>query len=243
MSSRGLSLVPWTQTRIHLFMFCNSAWSSDAIKSWQCNRFHYRYGVWNNYDPIQDFTASDVTSASWRWHGQYLVEHELGESILKGQASPLLKVKLKLSLCYFLTEHHATKVYWGRWGAIHTFLISALAGDEWSASRPGPFTPRQRALGTRWIGGWMGPRAVLDAVVKRKIPSSCRESNSRTPIIQPVAVERFCCHGSVVRTSLLGMRYNTWRWGRHSDKRECWGRWVTNLKRKAGHLLHDRRRK
>jgi hypothetical protein len=33
----------------------------------------------------------------------------------------------------------------------------------------------------------VGPRAVLDAVVKRKIPSPRRESNPRTPIIQPVA--------------------------------------------------------
>jgi hypothetical protein len=33
----------------------------------------------------------------------------------------------------------------------------------------------------------MDPRAVLDAVVKRKIPSPCRESNPRTPIVQPVA--------------------------------------------------------
>jgi hypothetical protein len=32
----------------------------------------------------------------------------------------------------------------------------------------------------------MGPRAVLDAVVKRKILSPRRESNPRTPIIQPV---------------------------------------------------------
>jgi hypothetical protein len=36
-------------------------------------------------------------------------------------------------------------------------------------------------------GGWIGSRAVLDAVVKRKIPSPRRESNPRTPIIQPVA--------------------------------------------------------
>jgi hypothetical protein len=46
------------------------------------------------------------------------------------------------------------------------------------------FTPRERALGTHWIGGWMGFRAVLDAVVKRKIPSPRRESNPRTPIVQ-----------------------------------------------------------
>jgi hypothetical protein len=46
-------------------------------------------------------------------------------------------------------------------------LTSALHGGEWSASRPGRFTPRERASGTHWIGGWVGPRAVLDAV-KRK---------------------------------------------------------------------------
>jgi hypothetical protein len=33
----------------------------------------------------------------------------------------------------------------------------------------------------------MGSRAILDAVVKKKIPSSRRESNPRNPIVQPVA--------------------------------------------------------
>jgi hypothetical protein len=42
----------------------------------------------------------------------------------------------------------------------------------------------ERAPGTHWIGGWVGPRANLDAVVERKIPSPCQESNPRTPIIE-----------------------------------------------------------
>jgi hypothetical protein len=49
-------------------------------------------------------------------------------------------------------------------------LTSALDGGEWSDLRPGRFNHRERAPGTHWIGGWVGPRAVLDAVVKRKIP-------------------------------------------------------------------------
>jgi hypothetical protein len=36
----------------------------------------------------------------------------------------------------------------------------------------------------------VGPRAVLDTVVKRKIVSPRRESNPRTPIVQP-AVQRY----------------------------------------------------
>jgi hypothetical protein len=35
--------------------------------------------------------------------------------------------------------------------------------------------------------GWVDPRAGLDAVVKRKIPTLFQEMNPRTPIIQPVA--------------------------------------------------------
>jgi hypothetical protein len=66
-------------------------------------------------------------------------------------------------------------------------LTSALDGGEWSALRLSRFTPRERAPGTHWIGGWVGPRAVLDVVVKGKIPSPRRESNPRTPIVQPVA--------------------------------------------------------
>jgi hypothetical protein len=48
------------------------------------------------------------------------------------------------------------------------FLASALVGGEWLASRPFRFTPRERAPGTHWIGGWVGPRAGLDDVEKRK---------------------------------------------------------------------------
>jgi len=44
-------------------------------------------------------------------------------------------------------------------------LTSALDGGEWSASRPGRFTLKERAPGIHWIGGWVGPRAVLDAVM------------------------------------------------------------------------------
>jgi hypothetical protein len=51
-----------------------------------------------------------------------------------------------------------------------------------AASPPGKEPPV-----THWIGGWVGPRAVLDAMVKGKIPSPRRKSNPRTPIIQPVA--------------------------------------------------------
>jgi hypothetical protein len=47
---------------------------------------------------------------------------------------------------------------------LHVFLTSARDGGEWSALRPGRFTPRETAPGTHWIGRWVGPRTGLDAV-------------------------------------------------------------------------------
>jgi hypothetical protein len=63
------------------------------------------------------------------------------------------------------------KAYWGSGGIAPRILTSAIDGGDSSAPCPGSFTPREKAPGTHWIGGWVGPRGVLDAVVKRKIPS------------------------------------------------------------------------
>jgi hypothetical protein len=60
------------------------------------------------------------------------------------------------------------KVYGGVDVYIHIFLTSALVGGEWSASRPGRFTPGERAPGTHWLEGWVSPRVGLDDVEKRK---------------------------------------------------------------------------
>jgi hypothetical protein len=61
-----------------------------------------------------------------------------------------------------------------------------------------PLYPKGKSPLTNWIGGWVGSRTVLDAVVMRKFPSPRRESNPRTPIVQPVAqrLYRLRYHGS-----------------------------------------------
>jgi hypothetical protein len=62
-----------------------------------------------------------------------------------------------------LVKHYAMETY-GSGGIAPPFFISALVGGEWSASRPGRFTP-----GTHWIRGWVGPRVDLEAIKKREI--------------------------------------------------------------------------
>jgi hypothetical protein len=67
-------------------------------------------------------------------------------------------------------------------------LTLALDEGEWSSSWPGHFTTRERAPDTHWIGGWVGPRAGLDTVSKRKIPSPHWESNPDHPACSLVAI-------------------------------------------------------
>jgi hypothetical protein len=65
----------------------------------------------------------------------------------------------------------------------YSLLTSALEGDEWSASRTGRvLPPGKEPLGTHFIGGWVGPRAGLDAEVRRKILCLRRESNPVRPV-------------------------------------------------------------
>jgi hypothetical protein len=69
------------------------------------------------------------------------------------------------------------KVYWGVEIQLHTLFTSALGGYEWSDSHPSHFTPRERAPVTQLIVGWVGPRAYLDVLVKRKTPRPCQDLN------------------------------------------------------------------
>jgi hypothetical protein len=46
---------------------------------------------------------------------------------------------------------------------------SELDGSELSSSRSYRFTPVEGAPSTHWLGDWVGPKAGLGAVEKRKI--------------------------------------------------------------------------
>jgi hypothetical protein len=73
---------------------------------------------------------------------------------------------------------------------VQIFLTSSLAGGEWSASRPGRFTPGERAPGTHLIGGWVDPRAGLDDVEKRKFLTlpGLRTPTTQLSSLQPVTI-------------------------------------------------------
>jgi hypothetical protein len=60
-----------------------------------------------------------------------------------------VKVKVKLSLCFNWAPRYEGVLGEWRYSSTHS-LTSALDGGEWSASRLGRFTPRERAPGTHW---------------------------------------------------------------------------------------------
>jgi hypothetical protein len=72
-------------------------------------------------------------------------------------------------------QHRTMKTNAGTEVQINIFLPSALEDVEWSVSRSGSFTPGETDPGAHCIGGWVGPRAALDVVDKRKISYLCHE--------------------------------------------------------------------
>jgi hypothetical protein len=65
-------------------------------------------------------------------------------------------------------------------------LIPNLDGGEWSPSHPCRFTSGEGAPGTQRTGGWVGPRASLDAV-KKRLSCPCPELNPTAIGLQKVA--------------------------------------------------------
>jgi hypothetical protein len=84
-----------------------------------------------------------------------------------------------LTQCHFV--HHKPHANPGRRGvtsatnrlSYDTVFDIVTRWDEWSASRPGRFGPKERAPSTHLIGGCVGSRAVLYAVEKRKHICPC----------------------------------------------------------------------
>jgi hypothetical protein len=83
-----------------------------------------------------------------------------------------------------LSERHAMKVYWESGGTAPLILEVGTRRSEWSTSGPDRFTSRERIPGTHWIRSSVGPRAGLDAVLKKNTQPL---PGLEPPIIQPVA--------------------------------------------------------
>jgi hypothetical protein len=85
--------------------------------------------------------------------------HKLLPNVLRKVSTEIRPDKVVPILNY---KQYAMKTNGGVDVQIHVLLTSALVGGQWSASRPGRFTPRERDPGRHWIGGWVDPTAALD---------------------------------------------------------------------------------
>jgi hypothetical protein len=74
----------------------------------------------------------------------------------------------------------------------------------WSTSCPGRFFPGKRTPGIHWIGSWLGPRAGLDDVEKRKFLTL--PGLEILPLGRPASSQslyRLCCPGIPKPTKYL----------------------------------------
>jgi hypothetical protein len=118
---------------------------------------------------------SEGQSRLWRWH---ISTNPHGIATHKTYID--IGYKNKLSKAVPL---HAMEAHGGRGGKAP---LTLNLGTRWGrvvsiTSRP-RFTPGERTPGTHWTGGWVVPRAGLDAETRRKILGLCRGSNPGRPV-------------------------------------------------------------
>jgi hypothetical protein len=111
---------------------------------------------------------------------------------------------------------------WVSGGIAPPVLTSELVEGEWSASRPGRFTPGEIALGTRWIVGWVGPWSGLDTVERRKILPllvSRRYTDWAVPALNKMVQLQTASSVTYLSYSLL---FISLRWSSSSHRLEVW---------------------
>jgi hypothetical protein len=124
--------------------------------------------TWNRRHP-HDPNKLACRNHKWR---QSLLPSLISRALFSFQFIPQSKPSTNLNW----TPRHEG-VLW-EWRCSNHSLTSALLEMSGQLHTPAALPPpRERALDTHWIGGWVGPRAILDTMAKRKIPTSRRESN------------------------------------------------------------------
>jgi hypothetical protein len=176
---------------------CAKCWIPERYSTWYtCLPLPYKnyvYGkVWRQFHCTVWVTVKfqhTFLKKTFLWIGIFVAKHLMG--------------KIVPVLFNWAPRHQVVLGEW-RYNATHS-LTSALERGEWSASRPGRFTPRETDPGTHWIGSWVGPSARLDTVSKGKIPSPRQDSNPDHTIVQPV-VSRYTDWPIPARGSTLDTR-------------------------------------
>jgi hypothetical protein len=138
------------------------------------------------------YHVSGLSRPHLYWASRTPWDHVLIKCKNLGKWRPIHAANMNKSascFCTFLTEYHAMEAYWWSGGIVlHAFLTSALDGGEWSCSRPGHFTTKERAPGTHWIGDWVGTGRGGDE--KNSQPSPGLEPPdhpARSPALYPLS--------------------------------------------------------
>jgi hypothetical protein len=98
----------------------------------------------------------------------------------------------------------------GKWRYSSTILVHSTRWMSEVSFAPWLLYPWWKSSSTNWIGGWMGPRASLGAVEKRKFSCPCQEWNPDPyPITIPTELVSQIMHQWIMNWKGCG---RTWSW-------------------------------
>jgi hypothetical protein len=132
----------------------------------------------NEFSALLDKQSPEILLLLNHLHGWHSVLHKATRLLFRTAYSTTVKLTLDL---------HASRRYMEEWRYSSTHSLE-LAEDERSASCPGRFTPKERAPGTNWIGGWVGPLLTFRR----------RQKSLTLPRIEPYVLGHAACSLAII---------------------------------------------
>ena len=168
------------------------SWPHSPGRRYECKTWKKPLSGQRVIGPIYETTSSLKRSKratpSW-FAGNKMASHQLLPAFSSTMMQKMLRALkwLRNSSSCSYTCHEGIRV---KQMQAPLILTPALIGGKRSASRLGRFTHGERAPATLWIGGWVGPRASLDILGKKRAiyypagiqtpdPSLCHPGPSR----------------------------------------------------------------
>jgi hypothetical protein len=144
----------------------------------------------SSWEATSSSVGQETPRLLWNPKGHYRVHNSQPMDPILSKMNPIIRLvrsKVNLSLCFKWAPRHEGVLGEWRYCVTHFWPLHYME-VSYQLHAPAILPPAKEPMAPT---GWVGPRAVLDAVM-RKIPSPCQDSNPGCPARSLATVLSYC---------------------------------------------------